>query len=36
MFETTFSSTGDSVATTTTGVFSLNSAIGPCFISPAA
>ena len=36
MFEITFSSTGDSVATTTTGVLSSSSAIGPCFISPAA
>ena len=36
MLEMTFSSTGDSVATTTTGVFSSSSAIGPCFISPAA
>ena len=36
MFETTFSSTGESVATQTTGVSSSSSAIGPCFISPAA
>ena len=36
MFETTFSSTGESVATVTTGVDSSSSAIGPCFISPAA
>ena len=36
MFETTFSSTGESVATQTTGVESSSSAIGPCFISPAA
>ena len=36
MFDTTFSRTGDSVATTTTGVPSSSSAIGPCFISPAA
>ena len=36
MFESTFSSTGDSVATHTTGVRSSSSAIGPCFISPAA
>ena len=36
MFETTLSSTGESVATTTTGVPSSSSAIGPCFISPAA
>ena len=32
----TFSKTGESVATVTTGVCSLSSAIGPCFISPAA
>jgi hypothetical protein len=36
MLETIFSSTGESVATTTTGVRSSSSAIGPCFISPAA
>ena len=36
MFDTTFSTTGESVATTTTGVPSSSSAIGPCFISPAA
>ena len=36
MLETTFSSTGESVATVTTGVDSSSSAIGPCFISPAA
>ena len=36
MFETTLSSTGESVATQTTGVRSSSSAIGPCFISPAA
>ena len=36
MFDTTLSSTGESVATTTTGVPSCRSAIGPCFISPAA
>ena len=34
--ESTFSSTGLSVATQTTGVDSSSSAIGPCFISPAA
>ena len=36
MLEITLSSTGPSVATATTGVVSLSSAIGPCFISPAA
>ena len=36
MFEMTLSSTGESVATATTGVRSLSRAIGPCFISPAA
>jgi hypothetical protein len=36
MLEITFSSTGESVATTTTGVSWSSSAIGPCFISPAA
>ncbi len=36
MFESTLSSTGASVATQTTGVCSSSSAIGPCFISPAA
>ena len=36
MFDASFSSTGESVATLTTGVASLSSAIGPCFISPAA
>ena len=36
MLEMTLSSTGESVATTTTGVSSSSSAIGPCFISPAA
>ena len=36
MLETTLSSTGESVATTTTGVAWSSSAIGPCFISPAA
>ena len=34
--ERTFSSTGLSVATQTTGVDSSSRAIGPCFISPAA
>ena len=36
MFDITLSSTGESVATQTTGVASSSSAIGPCFISPAA
>ena len=36
MLEATFSSTGESVATLTTGVDSSSRAIGPCFISPAA
>ena len=36
MLETILSSTGESVATQTTGVRSSSSAIGPCFISPAA
>ena len=36
MFESTLSSTGASVAMQTTGVRSSSSAIGPCFISPAA
>ena len=36
MFETIFSITGESVATQTTGVASSSSAMGPCFISPAA
>ncbi len=36
MFEATLSSTGESVATQTTGVCSSSRAIGPCFISPAA
>src|ERR671919_579268 len=35
MFEATFSSTGESVATQTTGVCSSSRAIGPCFLSPA-
>ena len=34
--EMTLSRTGESVATTTTGVSWSSSAIGPCFISPAA
>ena len=36
MFDTTLSSTGESVATVTTGVSWSSRAIGPCFISPAA
>ena len=36
MFETTLSRIGESVAATMTGVDSSSSAIGPCFISPAA
>ena len=36
MFDITFSYTWLSVAITTTGVESSSSAIGPCFISPAA
>ena len=35
-FESTLSRIGMSVATHTTGVDSSSSAIGPCFISPAA
>ena len=35
-FEMTLSSTGESNAAATTGVPSSSSAIGPCFISPAA
>ena len=34
--DTTLSRIGESVATQTTGVDSSSSAIGPCFISPAA
>ena len=36
MLETILSRIGESVATQTTGVDSSSSAIGPCFISPAA
>ena len=36
MLESIFSTIGLSVATATTGVDSSSSAIGPCFISPAA
>ena len=36
MFESTLSRMGLFVATQTTGVDSSSSAIGPCFISPAA
>jgi hypothetical protein len=36
MLESTFSTTGLSVATQTTGVDWSSRAIGPCFISPAA